>query len=210
MKYIPAYRAMMFIVLEGIDGSGKSTIAKRLAEYLKKEGHEVYLTEEPTRTWVGRDVRRAIEEEKNPFTQALLFFADRAEHVREIKKHLKKGEIVISDRYVYSTYAYQGAQMESLMPLKNALEWLECVYEPMRLDPDLVILLSIEPKRGLGFVSNRDFQEKFEREEFLMRVQEIYLQMADKYSFRVVDSNRPIGEVFEDVKHIADAKLSQK
>ena len=80
----------MFIVFEGIDGSGKTTIARSIAEGLEKEGKRVYLTEEPTKTWLGEAVRRGIEEEKNPYTQALLFFADRAEHVREIKRKLGK------------------------------------------------------------------------------------------------------------------------
>jgi len=197
----------MFIVLEGIDGSGKSTIAKRIAEHLKSTGHEIFLTEEPTTTWMGKDVRRAIEEEKNPLSQALLFFADRAEHVEAIKKNLREGKVVISDRYVYSTFAYQGAQMEKLMPLNKALEWLECVYEPMRLDPDIIILLNIEPRRGLGFVNTRDFKEKFEREEFLERVQDIYMQLAEKYGFLVVDSNRNLEEVYEDVRKIIDDRI---
>ncbi len=198
----------MFIVFEGIDGSGKSTIARRMAEYLRSSGYGVFLTEEPTTTWMGRDVRRAIEEEKNPLSQALLFFADRAEHVDEIKKHLAQGEIVISDRYVYSTYAYQGAQMESLMPLEKALAWLEGVYEPMRFDPDLVILLTIEPRRGLGFVNAREHQEKFEREEFLELVQKIYIKLAKEYGFEVVDSNRIIEAVFEDVKNVVNKRLT--
>ena len=197
----------MFIVFEGIDGSGKSTIAKRIAEHLKSTGHKIFLTEEPTTNWMGKDVRRAIEEEKNPLSQALLFFADRAEHVESIKKNLREGKIVISDRYVYSTFAYQGAQMEKLMPLDKALEWLECVYEPMRLDPDMIILLNIEPRRGLGFVNTRDFKEKFEREEFLERVQDIYMQLAEKYGFLVVDSNRNLEEVYEDVRKIIDDKI---
>ncbi len=197
----------MFIVFEGIDGSGKSTIARRIGEHLSSLGHEIFLTEEPTTTWMGKDVRRAIEEEKNPLSQALLFFADRAEHVELIKKKLEDGKIVISDRYVYSTFAYQGAQMEKLMPLDKALKWLEGVYEPMRLEPDIVILLKIEPQRGLNFVNTRDFKEKFEREEFLERVQEIYMELADKYGFVVVDSNRDLEEVYEDVRKIIDARI---
>ncbi|ADD08267.1 dTMP kinase [Candidatus Aciduliprofundum boonei] len=197
----------MFIVFEGIDGSGKSTIARRIAKHLSSLGHDIFLTEEPTTTWMGKDVRRAIEEEKNPLSQALLFFADRAEHVEAIKKNLEDGKIVISDRYVYSTFAYQGAQMEKLMPLDKALKWLEGVYEPMRLDPDMVILLKIEPRRGLDFVNTRDFKEKFEREEFLERVQDIYMDLADKYGFFVVDSNRNLNEVYEDVRKIIDDRI---
>ncbi len=197
----------MFIVLEGIDGSGKTTIGKHLSEYLKGKGFGVFLTEEPTRTWMGMDVRRAIEEEKNPFSQALLFFADRAEHVMDIRKRLDSGEIVISDRYVYSTFAYQGAQLEKIMALEDALLWLDRIYEPFRLDPDAVIFLKIDPKRSMNFVKNRDFREKFERAEFLSRVQDIYMMLAEKYGFYIVDSNRNLEEVYADVRKIIDRLL---
>ena len=188
----------MFIVFEGIDGTGKSTIAKKLAMELEKEGYEVFLTQEPTKTWIGEDVRRAIEEEKNGFTQALLFFADRAEHVQDIEKNKEK--IVICDRYVYSTFAYQGAQLEKELGIERALEWFERVYEPMRLDPDLVFLIVVDPKEGIRRIYGRERKEKFEKVEFLKRVQEIYLMIASKYKFIVVDGNREIEEIYGKIK----------
>ena len=195
----------MFIVLEGIDGTGKTTIARKLAEELKLSGYNVFVTEEPTKTWIGEGVRRAIEEEKNGFTQALLFFADRAYHIEHLKR--KKEDIIISDRYVYSTYAYQGAQLEKIMGLEKAIKWFEKVYEPFRYDPDMVILITVEPEEGLKRIYGRDRKEKFERHEFLRRVQEIYLLLAKKYGFVIIDGNRNLDDVFEEVKNVVFEKI---
>ncbi len=200
----------MFIVVEGIDGTGKSTLARMLGNYLRDRGCRVFLTEEPTDSWLGKAVRQGIEEEKNPFTQAFLFFADRAEHVNLIKKHLEIGEDVICDRYVYSTYAYQGAQLETQMSLPRALSWLEKLYEPIGLKPDMVFLLTVEPERGLRRIGSREKKEKFEREEFLKRVQEIYLLLAKKYDFAVVDSNRSLNEVYGEIVKLIDKQLEEK
>jgi len=189
---------MMFIVFEGIDGSGKTTIAKKLAEHLSRE-HKVFLTEEPTQTWLGEGVRRAIEEEKNPYTQALLFFADRADHVEQIKEHLKEGYIVISDRYVYSTYAYQGAQLYGIMKFEDAMEWFKTIYEPMRLDPDVVFYIDIWPEEGINRIYGRKKKEKFERVEFLNRVREIYSLLAEEHGFIKIDGMKSVEDVFNDV-----------
>ena len=194
----------MFIVFEGIDGTGKTTIVKRLAEDLEREGYEVFVTQEPTKSWIGRDVRRAIEEEKNGFTQALLFFADRAEHVREIKENLDK--VILCDRYVYSTFAYQGAQLEREMGFEKAMEWFKQVYEPMRLDPDMVFLITVDPEEGIRRIYGREKKEKFERVEFLRRVQEIYLRIASEYGFSVIDGNRGIEEIYREIS----AKIMEK
>ncbi len=196
----------MFIVFEGIDGSGKTTVARKIAERLENEGKRVYLTEEPTKTWLGEAVRRGIEEEKNPYTQALLFFADRAEHVREIEKKLKEGYIVLSDRYVYSTYAYQGAQLYEIKEFEDTMEWFKMIYEPMRLDPDVVFYIDIWPEEGISRIYGRKKKEKFERVEFLNRVREIYILLAEEYGFIKIDGMRPLeevsGEIWEHVKKL--------
>ncbi len=190
----------MFIVFEGIDGTGKTTIVKKLGEELEEMGYETFVTEEPTKTWIGESVRRAIEEEKNGFTQALLFFADRAEHVEELKRNSHK--IILCDRYVYSTYAYQGAQLEGVMDVDEAIYWFERIYEPFRYDPNLVILITVNPDEGLKRIYGRDKKEKFERLEFLKKVQEIYLYLSERYNFVIVDGNRPFNEVYGEVKRI--------
>ncbi len=197
----------MFVVLEGIDGTGKTTIIKMLAESLSKKGHKVFITQEPTRTWLGSDVRRAIEEEKNGYTQALLFFADRAEHVKELSGHSQ--DIILCDRYVYSTFAYQGAQLEKHMGLQNALKWLESVYEPMRLDPDLVFLIKVDPEEGMRRIYGREKKEKFEKVEFLRRVQEIYDYLADIYGFVVIDGNRTLMMIHEEIFQRIKSKINK-
>ena len=189
----------MFIVFEGIDGSGKTTIAKKIAERLEEEGKKVYLTEEPTKTWLGEAVRRGIEEEKNPYTQALLFFADRAEHVKDMKKKLREGYIVISDRYVYSTYAYQGAQLYEIMEFEETMEWFKNIYKPMQLDPDLVFYIDIWPEEGISRIYGREKKEKFEKVEFLNRVREIYTLLSEEYGFVKIDGMRPLKEVYEEI-----------
>jgi len=189
----------MFVVFEGIDGTGKTTIVSRLAEELKRIGYKVVITQEPTKTWLGRDVRRAIEEEKNGFTQALLFFADRAEHIANM--HNVNEQVILCDRYVYSTFAYQGAQLEMSMPLQSAIEWLEKVYEPMRFDPDLVFLIKVNPEEGIRRIYGRERKEKFEKLEFLRRVQEIYQMLSDRYGFVEIDGNREFEEIYMEIKN---------
>ncbi len=196
-----------FIVFEGIDGTGKTTIVKILSKELKRMGYRTFVTEEPTKTWIGEDVRRAIEEEKNGFTQALLFFADRAEHVEELKRNSDK--IILCDRYVYSTYAYQGAQLERSMGVDKAIEWFERVYEPFRYDPDLVILITVDPEEGLRRIYGRNKKERFERLDFLKRVQEIYLYLADRYHFVIVDGDRHFEKVYSDIRKIVLKNISQ-
>ncbi len=204
VSYLPA----MFIVLEGIDGTGKTTIATKLTEEISGLGYEVYLTQEPTRTWLGKDVRRAIEEEKNGFTQALLFFADRADHIEELRRNADK--IIICDRYVYSTFAYQGVQLQESMPLSDAIEWFEGIYEPMRFDPDIVILITVDPKEGLSRIHDRERKEKFEKIEFLNAVQNAFMYLAERYNFVVVDGNRNMDEVYSEVRQIIMEKLKSR
>jgi len=195
----------MFIVFEGIDGSGKTSIAKMFAEYLKSLGYNIFLTEEPTKTWIGEAVRKGIKEKLNAYSQAFLFFADRAQHISVIKEHIERGEVVICDRYVYSTYAYQGVQLTEYMPVNDALRWLESIYEPIKLEPDIVFLLTTTPSLGLERIKMREIRENFEREKFLEEVQRIYLMLAEKYGFKVVNSDFPLAQVFEEVKKIFES-----
>ncbi len=196
---------MMFIVLEGVDGTGKTTIARKLAERLAGMGHDVFLTQEPTRTWLGEDVRRAIEEEKNGMTQALLFFADRAEHVEELRRNSDR--IIICDRYVYSTFAYQSVQLEREMGIERAIEWFEKIYEPMRFDPELVFLITVEPEEGIRRIYGREKKEKFEKVEFLRKVQDVFINLADRYGFIIVDGNEELDTVYEKIEEKVMEKI---
>ena len=144
-------RRGVFIVFEGIDGSGKSTHIKALAKELKGRGYNVIQTSEPSKDRIGNFIRRYAERNDHrltPETEALLFAADRFEHVMTVvEPALKRGRIVISDRYLYSSLAYQGA---------GGLD-LDWIREMNRFapKPDLGILLDLPPEFSLQRVERR-------------------------------------------------------
>lgn len=194
-----------FITFEGIDGSGKTTVAKGIYEKLKSRNKDVVLTGEPTKTWIGDAVKRSYAEDVSPFTEALLFLADRANHTLRIRKWLQEGRIVLCDRYCDSTYAYQAASLEEVT--QNAMEWLENLSAPFTLEPDLTILLLIEPSLGLDRIKNRSRKTRFEEVDFLSKVQRNYLKLARKKRFVKVDASKAISEVIKEVIKILDLRL---
>ena len=186
----------MFIVFEGVDGSGKTTLSSRTAEWQKGLGFAVYHTYEPSDGPVGRNVKAAVSD-IDPLATVLLFMADRAWHVREIEKKLSEGWSVICDRYIYSTLAYQGAQLEN-MAWDDFHRWVMDIWKPFELEPDIVILLDIKAEDGLKRIKRG--QEYFENAEFLKKVRQNYTKLLDD-RFRVIDASRKPDEVFEDVKN---------
>jgi len=94
-----------FVTFEGIDGSGKTTVSRLVAESLRAKGHTVYLTSEPTTTWLGDAVRHAYADDVGAIAESFLFLADRAAHLTDIRAHLQKGELVLCDRYADSAYS---------------------------------------------------------------------------------------------------------
>lgn len=162
----------LFIVIEGEDGSGKSTHAGLLAEYLKSKGREVLVTEEPTRGFIGREIRSILADRKrvSPATLGLLFTADRAEHVEKvIKPALAEGKVVISDRYYYSTIAYQSTQGVDQ-------QWISQMNS-FAAEPDLVILLEVPTEVALSRIGARQ-KEVFEYLEFQKKVQQKLIELA--------------------------------
>ncbi len=194
----------VFIVLEGIDGTGKSTISKKLRAWLEEKGREVVLTAEPTGDWLGMAVRRANNEDLDPRTESLLFTADRCQHTLRIEEMLKQGKVVICDRYYGSTVAYQGAALEKDMG-DNAVSWLLNLNGPVIRHPDVTILLTSEPKVAMRRVGNRGVPSKFEREGYLGKVQDNYLMLAREAKWTVIDSSGKLGEVLESVKKAVQA-----
>ena len=136
-----------FIVFEGLDGTGKTTQIKRLARYLEESGEKVFVTAEPTEFPSGRLIRRVLSGEvaSTPWATAALFLADRIRHCADpengIAGHLAAGETVITDRYYFSTFAYQGYETD--------LDWaMEMHYGcPELLRPDLVLFLTMSPEK---------------------------------------------------------------
>ena len=176
----------LFVVLEGIDGSGKTTLARALkCELESVKGMEVRLTAEPTDGPVGSLLRG--ERIDSPKAEAMLFVADRACHTEEIRKLTESGITVISDRYYASTLAYQSAALEG-----PSFEYplLEEMNKAVIREPDITILLDLDPEVSAGRVSSRGEQiSKFERLEFQRRVRDNYLKIAKKHNFIVLDAS---------------------
>ena len=188
-----------FFVFEGIDGGGKSTIARMLSDKLLTEfGRDTVLTAEPSGSWIGDCVRRANKEDINDFAEALLFMADRAQHTQEIARSVDEGKIVICDRYYISTLAYQGVTLERLVP--DAVLWLRAVNAPIIRRPDITFYFMIEPETAMGRMKDRDERSKFEKLGFLKRVEEIYEEMSvSDPSAHIVDASKPVEQVFAEV-----------
>ncbi len=175
----------LFISFEGIDGSGKSTQVKLLTENLKKAGHKVYFTFEPTDSPIGSVITNIFKHriEADHRTIAGLFVADRLDHLLNktngIIKKLEEGFTVITDRYYFSSYAYQGTHM--------SLDW---VIEANSLSadllrPDLNIFIDIEPETGMKRLnSGRSSLELYENIENLRKVKEKYFEAFEKLKLK--------------------------
>lgn len=156
----------LFVVLEGIDGSGKSTQLNLLKNALQKEGYEVITTSEPTKEKLGVILRDYLSNPSSiPFADALLFAADRVEHYYEfIEPHLEKGKIVISDRYTASSIVYQGS-------MDVPKEWIK---EINKMSPPAQLTFYIEISVDVALerlsVSKRSHLEKFENREYLLKI----------------------------------------
>jgi dTMP kinase len=199
----------MFIALEGIDGSGKGTHTKKLNKWVKEKGHETFLTREPTAGAIGQLLREFLKNgELDPRAEALLFAADRVEHVKEITQKLADGQVVISERCFYSSIAYQGASGVSI-------KWLMELnrFAPI---PDLVLFLDVTPEVGLERISSGSSlrssvreKEHFERQDFLGKVREVYLDLAKENDFAVIDATGEIDEVQTSIRRVVSRSLGK-
>ena len=173
-EYIQHMMKGKFFTFEGIDGSGKTTISRMVYEELAKKYDAVW-TKEPTDGWVGKAVERAVEEKKDAVTTAFLFAADRNEHVKEIKKWIDEGKIVICDRYADSTISYQAVNLSGV---NSPIEWLKNIHTPFYLKPDLTFLFILKPEIAIERIKDRELSP-FEKASFLEKVQENYIKLAD-------------------------------
>lgn len=169
------------MTLEGIDGSGKTTLHKALGVYLSDLNPVI--TCEPGSTWIGEAVRRAIREHADPVAEALLFIADHAAHLREVvRPALSEGRLVISDRYIDSRLVYQQVTLDGILP--DPLSWLRAVHEGWTIIPDLTILLSVPVPVALKRTGTRGNGEHFEQESVLTKVQRYYMQLVEEDTAR--------------------------
>jgi dTMP kinase len=187
------------ITLEGIDGSGKSTITKRLKRYFH-DNPNVIFTREPTSEWIGEAVYRAISSEIDPLAELFLFIADHADHLsRTIKPALDNNKIIISDRYSDSRYAYQGATLKGLF--EHPVEWVMGLHQGWSLVPEFTILFDVHPKIGITRVNNRSNSTKYETINFLEQVRSNYFKLVEMEPerFLVVNAEQPLDEVADRV-----------
>ncbi|MEZ0575274.1 dTMP kinase [Halodesulfovibrio aestuarii] len=201
----------MFISLEGMEGSGKSTVLKKLHKWLESEGYDVVLTREPGGSELGKTLRALLLDAENTDitseAELFLYLADRAQHVSQvIKPALESGKVVLCDRYADSTVVYQGYG-RGLDP--NLLHSFNEVATT-GLWPDLTLLFDVEPEIGLRRALSRNIEKglsraegRFEAEamEFHTRVREGYLTWAalNNKRFAVVDASVTPEEVFKQV-----------
>jgi len=184
-----------FIVLEGIDGCGKTVHSKELCEALKRLSYDVAYTTEPSKSQIGRLIESEFLQKAkvSPQVEALLFAADRFDHLTfEVLPMLNANKIVVSDRYVYSSLAYQGAQ-----GLK--LDWIREVNY-FATKPSLALYLDVPAEVGLSRKKGRSVLEKLELEK---RVREIYLSLVESGELIKVDSNRSLDIVKKEVLALA-------
>jgi len=180
----------MLITLEGIDGSGKSTLHSALRELL--QDLDPVFTREPGATWVGDSVRRAIAEQIDPVTEATLFVADHAAHLATVvRPALAEGRLVISDRYSDSRFAYQSVTLQKIIPDPEA--WLRAMHNGWTIIPDKTFLCILPVDDALNRLKPDNQREHFERREVLEKVQNNYLSYAraEPSRFVVVDAMLP-------------------
>ena len=191
-----------FITLEGPDGSGKTTVAKYLCEKLTNDGYEVVHTREPGGIDIAEQIRNVILDPKNTAmdekTEALLYAASRRQHlVEKVLPAVKEGKIVICERFVDSSLAYQGFGRQlgfddvlgiNLFAIDNTF-------------PDLTIYLDVDEKTGLDRLKNRTFKDRLDQEsiDFHHRVNEGYQEVIKRFKDRIklVDASKTLNEVVE-------------
>jgi dTMP kinase len=184
--------AGMLITLEGIDGSGKTTACEKLREAFPG----AVFTREPTETWYGDAVRRSIaDDDADPIAELFLYTADHAAHLdRTVRPALERGDLVISDRYADSRYAYQAVALDG--EIAEPLAYVKDVHDAFTRSPDLTLYFDVDAETGARRSGSTN---KFEQIEFLRAVRERYetLIAADPDRFVRIDASRSPGSVGE-------------
>jgi dTMP kinase len=201
----------VFVALEGGEGAGKSTQCSRLGEWLVEAGHQVLLTREPGGTPVGGALRSIVLDpatgDLSPRTEALLYAADKAEHVDTVVlPALAAGTVVVTDRYVDSTLAYQGAgRALTAAELEPVARWAT-----RDLRPHLTVLLDVDPRTGTSRFAARDRLEA-EPVDFHDRVREGFLGLAaaDPRHYLVLDAADPVDAIAARVRQAVEPLLTR-
>ena len=191
-------------MLDGIDGTGKTTQAKRLLESLQNRGWEAVYFREPSDSRWGLEIKKkaAVADSLSPDEELDLFQKDREENVaKNIKPALKDKKVIVLDRYYFSTIAYQGAR--GIDP-----EMIRLRNESFAARPDLVFILDIDPQQGLDrIIKNRKKMDThFEREDYLAKVRKIFRSFEGE-NIHHIDASRPEDDIYEDIEKIVIAYL---
>ena len=186
----------IFICIEGLDGSGKTTHAYRLVQNLQKRGFDAVYTTEPSEGEIGKFIRASVLQGKKRVprvVEALLFAVDRVEHLeKDVKPALREGKVVVSDRCVYSSLAYQGAAGLDL-------EWIEEINR-FALPADLAIYIDVPPEVVVKRIRRK--KSIMERLETQRRVKEIYMKFVDNGKLLPIDGDRKKSEVEQNILNV--------
>lgn len=203
----------IFITFEGGDGAGKTTLIQKIFTYLEKHGLDVVQTRAPGGTQIGKDIRNLLlhkhDAPLSKRSELLLFLADRAQHVDElILPHLKKGKIVLCDRFNDSTTAYQGGARGFKEDLVRKL----CDFACNSLTPDLTLYLDLDPKIGFERAKKAGLEkDRIESEtlKFHQKIRKAFKQIAKKEPkrFIIIDASKTPEEVYSQAKVKIDALL---
>jgi len=192
----------VFICIEGLDASGKTTQSKLFVKNLRKRGFNAVYTTEPSKGQVGRLIRRHVLYGKNRSSavlEALLFAADRISHIEsEVKPLLDEGKIVVSDRYLYSSLAYQGAAGLELKWIEEINRWAK--------KPDLAIYIDIPPEIVLRRLKRK--KSVMENLKNQKKVREIYLKLVKTSVLKLVEGNKPKKAVAKEILNMVTNLLS--
>ena len=184
-----------FVCIEGLDGCGKTTQTKLLVEKLQRSYNAMY-TAEPSDGKIGAFIRKSIlygEKRSTSLAEALLFAADRVEHVEnEVLPALRQGKLVVSDRYVYSSLAYQGAAGLSL-------EWIQSINQ-YALRPELAIFIDVDPRAVMQRL--KPVKSVMENLGTQQRVRQIYLKFVEKGDLSRINGNKPKHLVAEELQRV--------
>jgi len=182
----------VLIVIEGIDGAGKTTVAREITRMLVSRGYRAIYTYEPYESPFAEALVRVKEKSiDNPLIDALAMACDRAYHVEVVvKPAMERGEVVVMDRYYYSTIAYQGA-------MGVDTEWLRIINNAFP-KPDLAIYLDIEPEEGLKRIRTTGRWGFYEKKGLLEAARRIYLELVRRGELVLIDARRPLELVVSD------------
>ena len=213
-------RRGIFITLEGVDGTGKSTQFRLLVRYLRRRGYRVCATREPGGTKVGEKVRSILLASRTgklaPLAELALMYAARGQHLEEVvRPALARGNVVVSDRFNDASFAYQGYGRRLGVAIVQAFDRVICG----RTQPDLTLVFDLDPRAALARAHGREVRRnsrhgRFESQglAFHQRVRRGYLEIArrDPARVRIVDASRPVKDIQAKVSALVDLFLARE